>query len=287
MTTLRAAAVQMTGTPFDIAGNAAQIQRYVRRAAEDEARLVVLPELCHTGYTHSPDLPGISGPIPGPATELLCGLAAELDLTLVTAISAHTHQGKLQDVGVVVTPAGIAATGAKHLLWGNEPSVFAAGSPDEPTVADTPIGRVGVAICYEAGFPETVRRLAIDGAQIIAVPAAFGRARLHAWKLLTRSRALENGCFLIAANCSGYSAGFDFCGHSTIVDPHGERMALLADGSGTITAELDPASIAAARTAIPYLRDIRTVLPRSGPPTSTDTSTPAVPQPLPHLLTRK
>ncbi|MGW0182686.1 carbon-nitrogen hydrolase family protein [Nocardia sp. NPDC003345] len=287
MTGFRAAAVQMTGTPFEVAANTAQIERYVRRAAEDDARLVVLPELCDTGYTHSPDLRGVSTEIPGRATDLLCGLAAELDLTIVTAISARTGHGKLQDVGLVVTPEGIAAQGAKRLLWGNEPGVFVAGAPDELILGDTPVGRVGVAICYESGFPEAARELALHGAQIIAVPAAFGLARLHAWKLATRSRALENGCFLIAANSSGRSDGFDFCGHSTLVDPDGERMALLADGSGIVTATLDPALVAAARTTIPYLRDVRPVFPTSASAPSSDPDAPAAPQtPLPHL-TRK
>ncbi|MEV0355428.1 carbon-nitrogen hydrolase family protein [Nocardia sp. NPDC050697] len=261
MKSTRAAVVQMTAAPFDLAGNAAVIERYLRRAAADGARLVVLPELCVTGYTVAPELADISDPIPGPTGDRLAGLAAALDLTVVTAIATRGADGLLRDTGVVVTPDGIAAAGAKRCLWGPEPGIFAPGAPHERIVADTPVGRVGVAICYEAGFPEVVRQLALDGAEIIAVPAAFGRARLHAWTLMTRSRALENGCYLLAANAAGPCGGFDFGGHSTIVDPHGGRRALLADGPGTLVAELDAAQLDAARTAIPYLRDLSACAP--------------------------
>lgn len=258
MTAFQAVAVQMTGSPLDTARNAALIKEHVHRAASGGAKLVVLPELCDTGYTLSPELPGAISPLPGPAGDLLCALARDLDLTVVTALAVRTPEGP-QDVGVIVTPDGIAATGAKRCLWGAEQDVFTPGRPAEQAVADTPVGRAGVAICYEAGFPEAVRRLALDGAQIIAVPAAFGAARLHAWKLLTRSRALENGCYLVAANAVGASAGLEFGGHSTIVDPHGERLALLTSGQGRVAADLDLRVVDEARAAIPYLRDVHRI----------------------------
>ncbi|GGJ59956.1 carbon-nitrogen hydrolase family protein [Streptomyces brasiliensis] len=259
MSLFTAAAVQTTGEPLDLTGNAARIERHVRCAVDDGAKLVVLPELCHTGYTLSPRLSEVSGTLPGASSDFLCGLARELDTTIVTTIAVLADDGGLQNVGLIVSPDGIAATGAKRGLWGGEPELFTPGPPGEHIVADTPLGRVGVAICYEAGFPEVARQLAVDGAEIIALPAAFGAARLHAWKLLTRSRALENGCYLIAANSFGSSGSLAFCGHSTIVDPHGRRLALLADTEGRIVADLDPSVVRDARAAIPYLHDLHRV----------------------------
>jgi predicted amidohydrolase len=258
MNRFRATVVQMTGTPFDVAGNSARIERHVRSAADDGTSLVVLPELCDTGYTLSPTLSQISSTIPGRISDFLSGLAAELNLTIVTAVSARTDPGRLQDVSIIVTPDGLVVSGAKRWLWGEESTIFTPGKVEDQAIADTPVARIGVAVCYEGGFPEAARRLALNGAQVIAVPSAFGRARLHAWKLLTRSRALENGCYLLAANNVGPSGGFEFAGHSTIVDPHGERIALLSDGEGVVTTDVYPTLVDEARTAIPYLKDLHT-----------------------------
>jgi predicted amidohydrolase len=260
MSAVRAAAVQFTGVPLEAACNTAAIETHVRLAADEGARLVVLPELSHSGYTLSPRLRLTTGALAGRSTEFLSRLTRELDITIVTTVAAVDHgdhgDRALRNVGLIVTPDGIAASGAKRGLWGDEPTLFSPGEPNEQIIADTPVGRVGVAICYEAGFPEVARRLALAGADIIAVPAAFGAARLHAWKLMTRSRALENGCYLVAANAFGTSAGLEFCGHTTIVDPHGHRLAVLPDGEGRVIADLDTTEIAAARSAIPYLRDL-------------------------------
>jgi predicted amidohydrolase len=269
MTPFTAAAVQITGTPLDPGDNTRRIEEHVRRCADEGAALVVLPELCDTGYVLSPGLSRVAGTLPGRTGDLLCALAADIGVTLVTATAVRSADGSLRNTGLIVTPDGIAATGAKRALWGAEPEYFTPGPPAEQAVADTPVGRIGVAICYEGGFPEVARRLALAGARTIAVPAAFGAARLPAWQLLTRSRALENGCHLVAANSTGPSAGLTFCGHSTIVDPHGERLAVLPEGEGRVLARLDPAAVDEARAAIPYLRDLhRVALP--GPRTDTD-----------------
>lgn len=256
MTSFFATAVQFTGEPLGTAGNIERLEHHIRRSASDGASLIVLPELCDTGYILVPELFRASHPLPGPTGELLSSLTRELDVTIVTAIAVDTGRGELRNTGLIVTPDGIVATGSKRALWGDEGEVFTPGNPNEQVIADTPVGRVGVAICYEAGFPEVVRRLALDGARIIAVPAAFGAPRLHAWLLLTRSRALENGCYLVAANNFGEVDGRKFCGHSTIVDPHGERSAVLAEGQGRVTARLDLDVIDRARRAIPYLHDL-------------------------------
>ncbi|OQR61614.1 hypothetical protein B6E66_23525 [Streptomyces maremycinicus] len=269
MTRFKAAAVQFTAVPLDTARNARDIEQHVRRCAEDGAALIVLPELCHTGYTLTAELARASDPLPGPAGDLLYALAADLGVTLVTSLAVRTpEQTELRNTGLIVTPDGIVASGAKRALWGAESQVFIPGRPDEQVIADTPVGRVGVAICYEGGFPEVTRQLALHGAQIIAMPSAFGAARLHAWKLMTRSRALENGCHVVAANHSGPSAGFDFCGHSTIVDPQGERKALLPAGEGRIVAEIDLRAVDEARSAVPYLRDLYRVITPNGAPSN-------------------
>ena len=109
------------------------------------------------------------------------------------------------------------------------------------TVVDTPLGKLGLAICYDLRFPELFRVLFNKGAEIFAVPAAFTEKTGAAhWELLTRTRAVENQCYLIAAAQGGtHSSGRKTFGHSFIVDPWGKIIASLPTGIGIITAEID------------------------------------------------
>lgn len=124
---------------------------------------------------------------------------------------------------------------------------------DSICVFDTPLGKVGLAVCYDIRFPELFRLMFNQGVEIFIVPAAFtvttGQAH---WELLARARAVENFCYFIGA-CQGgtHISGRKTFGHSLIVDPWGEVKALLQDGVGVITAELD----------LEYLHKIREKIP--------------------------
>lgn len=253
----RVAVVQIRSRVGALEQNRQRIKRQVERVASEGADLVVLPELCDTGYTTQPEIADLAGTLPGPTSELLRTLAMQHQITVVTALAIRVRD-LVQDTSLIVTPDGAITTGIKSFLWGAEATAFDPGArTDAPAVAETPIGRVGVAICYEVGFPEVARDLALRGADMIAVPSAFGRPRLHAWKLLTRVRALENGCFLLAANMVGEHRGSSFAGHSSIVDPNGDLLATLVHGEGVLSTEIDMDELARARVAIPYLRDLR------------------------------
>lgn len=254
----RVTVVQMRSRIGQMQENRERIRQAVEREAAVGTDLVVLPELCDTGYTTQPEIAEFAGPLPGPTSDLLCKLAARHDITIVTALAVRTDEDRIQDTSLIVTPDGLVASGVKSFLWDGEADCFDPGSRDGlPAVADTPIGRVGAAICYEIGFPEVARTLALRDADIVAVPSAFGQRRLHAWKLLTRVRALENGCFLLAANMVGPNREAAFAGHSAVIDPHGQVLASLAQGEGVLSTEIDLEELARARAAIPYLRDLR------------------------------
>ncbi len=132
--------------------------------------------------------------------------------------------------------------------------------PGERTVlADTPIGRIGMSVCYDIRFPHLYRALAQAGAQIITVPAAFtvptGKAH---WHVLLRARAIETGCFVLApAQCGTNSAAHgrprQTFGHSLVVSPWGEVLADGGDGPGITFAEIDLDAVAVARGKIPAL----------------------------------
>ncbi len=126
-------------------------------------------------------------------------------------------------------------------------------------VADLPAGRLGMTVCYDVRFPDLFRQLAIAGAKVIAVPAAFTRITGEAhWHILLRSRAIETGCYIIAPAQGGkHQDGRETYGHSLIIDPWGEILAEAGTEPGVIAAMLDLAKVDEVRGKIPSLRHVR------------------------------
>jgi deaminated glutathione amidase len=135
-------------------------------------------------------------------------------------------------------------------------------------LADLPWGKLGMTICYDLRFADLYRALALGGASFLSIPSAFtvptGRAH---WHVLMRARAIENFCFVFAPAQSGEHAnGRKTYGHSLIVAPWGEILAEAEDGSGLITAIIDPARVAEARRAVPSLAHDRPFTPPAANP---------------------
>jgi predicted amidohydrolase len=122
-------------------------------------------------------------------------------------------------------------------------------------VADLPWGRLGLTVCYDLRFPALCRALAEAGATFLAIPAAFTKQTGEAhWHVLQRARAIENGCFVLAAAQGGrHENGRDTYGHSLVIDPWGRIIAEGGTEPGVIMAEIDPAEVAAARSRVPSL----------------------------------
>jgi predicted amidohydrolase len=140
-----------------------------------------------------------------------------------------------------------------------ESAAFAPG--DRTVVAETPAGRLGLSICYDLRFPDLYRALSDAGAAILAVPAAFtvptGKAH---WHILLRARAIEAGCFVVAAAQSGHHEdGRETFGHSLVIDPWGEVLLDMGEAPGVGFADLDDARIAEVAARIPVLKHRRPV----------------------------
>ena len=122
--------------------------------------------------------------------------------------------------------------------------------------ADLPWGRLGLTICYDLRFPALYRALAEAGASMLAIPSAFTKPTGEAhWEVLMRARAIENGCFVLAAAQGGtHESGRGTYGHSLIVDPWGRVLAQGGTEPGVIMAEIDPAEVTKARARIPSLQ---------------------------------
>jgi len=127
---------------------------------------------------------------------------------------------------------------------------------DLAVVADLPWGRLGVTICYDLRFPALYRALAEAGASFLAIPSAFTKQTGEAhWHVLMRARAIENGCYVLAAAQGGrHENGRDTFGHSLVVDPWGRIIAEGGTEPGVVFADVDPAEVSAARAKVPSLQ---------------------------------
>jgi nitrilase len=133
----------------------------------------------------------------------------------------------------------------------------------KPVIADTPVGRLGLSVCYDMRFPELYRDLVSRGAEWLAMPAAFtvptGRAH---WETLLRARAIENLCYVVAPAQTGtHTSGRETYGDSLIVDYWGQVLSRLARGTGVITADIDLTQEAQTRARFPALDNRQLGLP--------------------------
>jgi predicted amidohydrolase len=264
---LKVAAVQLNATA-DRAANMAVADRLTRAAAADGASLIVLPEKW-TAMGTEEDLRAAAEPLDGPAIAWARALARELGVDLVPGSILERVEGqeKLANTSVHIDPQGeLKAVYRKvHMfdveVGGRSYRESALEEPGEEIVlSSTDAGvRLGMSICYDLRFPELYRILAVRGAHVIAVPAAFTLAttRDH-WETLVRARAIENQAFLIAANQVGaHPAGQHSGGRSMIVDPWGVVLAQAPDSEAHIVAELDLDRQREIRASLPSLANRR------------------------------
>lgn len=225
---------QFAPRPGDVRGNLATVARLVGRAAREGARLAVLPELCTTGYHMGPMFMQLAEPLDGQTARVLRELARRWDVHLVVGMaerSASAGGVALHDSAVLVGPAGVLGAGRKARLWDREVGVF---EPGEGAVVPTPMGAVGLLVCYDLEHPEIVHGVVARGAQVVAAVAAFSDLAL--WRATLAARARETGVPIVAANRTGSEASARFCGHSMVVGADGTVLAEAAGRAGVTVA---------------------------------------------------
>lgn len=268
MSQIRVACVQMrSGT--DVAGNIAAASSLIREAAGGGAQLIATPEMT-TLLDRTPgaawEKSATEAADPGLAA--FRALARELGVTLlIGSIAIRAEAGKCANRSFLIAPDGEIVTHYDKIHMFDvqlnatnvyrESDSYAAGAA--AVIADLPAGRLGLTVCYDVRFPDLFRQLAIAGAKIIAVPAAFTRITGEAhWHILLRSRAIETGCYIIAPAQGGkHQDGRETYGHSLIIDPWGEILAEGGTEPGIIAATLDLAKVDEVRGKIPSLRHVR------------------------------
>jgi predicted amidohydrolase len=197
----------------------------LEEAAAQGAELLVLPECAIPGYVYesADEAAPCAEEIPGPATEALADACRRLGTHVVCGL-IECEGDAIHNAAVLVGPDGLVGSYRKtHLPFLGVDRFVAAG--DELPVFDTPIGRIGIEICYDLRFPEATRALALAGAEIVALPTNWPLAASPNAELLTVARAFENRIYLLVANRVGRERSAEFCGRSQIVDPAGTRIA--------------------------------------------------------------
>jgi predicted amidohydrolase len=260
---VRAAAVQLNSTE-DTEGNLVTADRLVREGAALGAELIVLPEKWSVLGTAEQMAAGAE-PLDGRSIGWAREIARELEVDLVAGSIVERVPGrtKSSNTSVHVGPDGEIRNVYRKLHMFDvevEGVVYAESRDEEPgdevVVSELADGsRLGMSICYDIRFPELYRSLAAGGAEVVAIPSAFTLAttRDH-WEVLVRARAIENQCFVIAANQIGaHPPGNRSGGRSLIVDPWGLVLAGAPDSETVIVADLDFASLHDIRRRLPAL----------------------------------
>ena len=264
------AAVQMTSTA-DVERNLKESLRLVREAAAAGADLIALPEnfAClrpeGSPVLYKQDLDG----------ELVGSMRAEARrlgryLLLGSIPERLPRSRRIHNSSVLIGPGGrvLACYRKMHLFDIDMPGgpvlkesrTVKAG--DRAVVARTPLGRLGLSICYDLRFPELFRRMALAGAEVLFVPAAFTTATgPHHWLPLLRARAIENQCWVVApAQVGRHGGGRESHGETAIIDPWGEVVQRLRRGRGWVQAPIDLDAVRRVRAGLPCLRHVRAEL---------------------------
>jgi predicted amidohydrolase len=262
------AAVQLTSGP-DVVANLVQAGALLAAARESGATVALLPENFSFIGRRDADKRAVAEPFgSGPVQDFLSATAARLGLWIIggtTPLQAVAADGRVTNSCLVFDAAGrcVARYDKIHL--------FDVDVPDKPgetyresthvtrgsevVTVDTPVGRVGLSVCYDVRFPELYRRLSAAGAEILVVPSAFtvptGRAH---WETLLRARAVENLCYVVAAAQSGvHPNGRETYGDSLVIDWWGRVLTRLPRGQGVVSSSIEREAIARARAGFPAL----------------------------------
>jgi deaminated glutathione amidase len=262
-----AAAVQMNAGP-DKAANLERAERLVRVGAARGANLVALPEVFNWRGKRN-EQAAAAETLDGQSLMLMSRLARELQIHIVAGSITEQIDGESRcyNTSALFGPDGgrVAVYRKIHLFDVDLPGRVTVRESDaklagaEVVTGATPLGAIGLSICYDLRFPELYRRLTFAGAQIIAIPSAFtfptGEAH---WEPLLRARAIENQAYVIAPAQFGPNIyGYSDYGNSMIVDPWGRVIARAADQEGVVVAPIDLEYQERVRRELPALKHAR------------------------------
>lgn len=242
------ACAQFAVTPMAVRENVQKAIAWVERAVqESNAQLIVLPETVTTGFTpdcSAEELWALVDTLPGAMTEPVAQAARRLGVYIVfPTYERGPERGVVYNSAALFGPNGelLGRYRKTHLFPTERLSGDGWSTPgSEAVVVETPLANIGLTICYDGDFPELYRCQAIKGAEVIVRPAALLRS-FEIWEMTNRARAYDNHVYIAACNAIGPDAGGNYYfGHSMIVSPIAQVLALARGTEEIIAAELDP-----------------------------------------------
>jgi N-carbamoylputrescine amidase len=263
----------------DPAVNLAKAEWRLREAAGKGAQIICLQELFRSQYfcrEERAELFDLAEPVPGPTTEALTRLAAELGVVVIGSLFERRAAGVYHNTAAVIDADGSLLGIYRKMHIPEDPLYYEKYyfTPGDLGFRcfDTRFARIAPLICWDQWYPEAARIAALDGAQVIFYPTAIGwhpsekaengAAQHDAWRTVQRAHAIANGVYVAAVNRVGYEgtaeAGLEFWGGSFVADPFGRTLAEAShDKEETLIVDCDPGAIEEARRNWPFLRDRR------------------------------
>jgi predicted amidohydrolase len=242
--------------------NLQKIEEFTIKAKEQGADLVIFPELSLTGYVLHDQVYELAEVVPGPSTARVGELAKKTGMYIIFGMPELSGKTKatIFNTAVFVGPEGFIGKFRKMYLPTH--SVFEEKRYFRPgyqtAVFNTPIGNIGLFICYDIFFPEVCRLTRLKGAELLVCISASPAVRRGYFEILTAARALENTVFLAYVNLAGVEDGLQFWGGSRLVSPTGDLLAKANyDDEDLVICEVDYSDMRPAETFIPMLRDLR------------------------------
>ncbi|MBM3775811.1 MAG: carbon-nitrogen hydrolase, partial [Acidobacteria bacterium] len=257
--------------------NTAKALWRIREAAARGARVICLQELFRSQYfcrEEKPALFDLAEPIPGPTTDSLSALAAELGTVIVASLFERRAAGVYHNTAIVIDADGSMLGLYRKMHIPDDPLYyekyyFTPGDLGFRSF-ETGHGRIAPLVCWDQWYPEAARLAALGGAEILVYPTAigwhpaekrqFGAAQYDAWRTIQRAHAIANGVYVAAVNRVGFEGpperGLQFWGGSFVCDPFGQIIAQASqDREEILVAECDPRRIEEVRRHWPFLRD--------------------------------
>jgi N-carbamoylputrescine amidase len=261
--------------------NVERAEGFVREAAARGAKLIVLPELFRSRYfCQSEDAANfaLAEPVPGPSTERLARVSAELDVTIVASLFERRAPGLYHNTAAVLDGARGYVGKYRKMHIPDDPRYyekfyFTPGDLGFRTFS-TQAAELGVLVCWDQWYPEAARLTAMRGAELLIYPTAigwhpeekgeYGERQHEAWETMQRSHAIANGCFVLAANRVGFepapdgNGGIEFWGQSFLAAPDGRVLVRApAAAEAVVVEEVDLDDMESFRVGWPFFRDRR------------------------------
>jgi predicted amidohydrolase len=261
---MKVASIQMAVVEGDKTATVDKAVANIHRC--DGSDLVILSEIWNVGFMSFDRYVSEAEDCNGQTLTRLREAARKTGVYLHTGSFVEKQNGNYYNSSYLISPHGdVLANYLKIHLFGYNSKETQILTPGERVVVvETPIGKIGMATCYDLRFPELFRKMVERGAEIFLICSAWPYPRLEHWLMLNRVRALENQCFLMSSNSVGLNQGIQFVGHSMITDPWGTILAGAGDLETIVKSEINLADLQAARRQFPALADRKDWLKGAG-----------------------